>query len=909
MANWDILKSAIAGIIKTNGNQEITGQLLQNVLNNIVSSVGENATFAGIATPTTNPGAPDGPVFYLATQAGVYANFSGFELKTTCAAILWDGNEWKKIPTGIPLLDTSYNMYDRLIGWDNIPDNDGAIYNARIAFGEGTYKAFRVNEGDSIAIRSGEAGSYMAFVTSLPTSESIPLAPDESNRRVIGANSYVSNIIVPNGTAFVIVESSRIDEDTKPKGLLINGYDMFKNYIPDIISSVTSKSNIGIFSPHFGSKVNITEETITIPANSRIFYNGKEFYQNSDDVILERSISAQAEFVVFNIKEKAYSILEYGTMDISDGNLIFCFFVRNRLAGCSLSTSLYTANGINIYEKRTFGVILPPSNAKIVVTKTQITIPALTRLYYDGKVHRIYNNDVIVERIATGAGTGWTEELLVFDENTSEFKCIGGGGYSEEYTSSMVIICGLKTGNNGTTLSPQITSTNYISKLCVAFGKKVNITDTTITIPSNSRIYYNHNSYYSIATDLTFEREYGAQHQFIMFDCVSKELYITGASGWPERTISSYPLFWVSYTNGCSLSASLYTINGKPVYESSEEKTGILDFNPKVEVESKLIPQTANKSNSLLTLLHFSDLHSSSVNLQRIVEFRNEYSGYIDDSIHTGDTVNGIITDTNPFETVSGAENILNVIGNHEAWLSTDIPDYTATEKQCYDKIFAPSISNWGVTQPENAESDGKCYYYKDYVDANIRLIVLDSVHWHTRNGVMDDATVQKAWFVTTLEDAKSKGLTVVAAMHYPPVNGIDLVKNTGFTRYSKNDTEIWGDGWYASDEIFTCVDDFITSGGKFATWLIGHTHYDICGQVHSHNGQFMVVIQSCYRSWDENMLVAGTKTQDAFNIITIESSNTTIKITRIGNDADSYMQSKKTLCYDYGSKELIYNT
>lgn len=63
MANWTILKEAIASVIKTNDNQEITGQLLQNALNNIITNVGENATFAGIATPTTNPGTPDGPVF------------------------------------------------------------------------------------------------------------------------------------------------------------------------------------------------------------------------------------------------------------------------------------------------------------------------------------------------------------------------------------------------------------------------------------------------------------------------------------------------------------------------------------------------------------------------------------------------------------------------------------------------------------------------------------------------------------------------------------------------------------------------------------------------------------------------------------------------------------------------------
>lgn len=100
MANWSTLKAAIANIIKTNGNQEITGQLLQNVLNNIVSSVGENSTFAGIATPATNPGVPDGPVFYIATTVGVYANFDGVSVADGEAVILqWNGGAWTKKTT------------------------------------------------------------------------------------------------------------------------------------------------------------------------------------------------------------------------------------------------------------------------------------------------------------------------------------------------------------------------------------------------------------------------------------------------------------------------------------------------------------------------------------------------------------------------------------------------------------------------------------------------------------------------------------------------------------------------------------------------------------------------------------------------------------------------------------------
>lgn len=102
MANWSTLKAAIANVIKANGNQEITGQLLRLVLYNIISSVGENSTFAGIATPDTNPGTPDGPVFYLATETGIYANFNGIEIETGEAVILeWKNESWLKKTTGL----------------------------------------------------------------------------------------------------------------------------------------------------------------------------------------------------------------------------------------------------------------------------------------------------------------------------------------------------------------------------------------------------------------------------------------------------------------------------------------------------------------------------------------------------------------------------------------------------------------------------------------------------------------------------------------------------------------------------------------------------------------------------------------------------------------------------------------
>lgn len=95
MSKWSTLKAAIADAIKTNGTQAITGSVLQNVLNNIVSSLGENYQFVGIATTLTNPGTPDGNVFYLAGE-GIYSNFSNLVIDTGQLGILiWNGS-WSK---------------------------------------------------------------------------------------------------------------------------------------------------------------------------------------------------------------------------------------------------------------------------------------------------------------------------------------------------------------------------------------------------------------------------------------------------------------------------------------------------------------------------------------------------------------------------------------------------------------------------------------------------------------------------------------------------------------------------------------------------------------------------------------------------------------------------------------------
>ena len=76
MANYNDLKTAVSAVIKQNGNQEITGSILQNTLKQIITSVGMYATYGGVVNPETNPGQPDQNLFYLATQPGTYTYFN-----------------------------------------------------------------------------------------------------------------------------------------------------------------------------------------------------------------------------------------------------------------------------------------------------------------------------------------------------------------------------------------------------------------------------------------------------------------------------------------------------------------------------------------------------------------------------------------------------------------------------------------------------------------------------------------------------------------------------------------------------------------------------------------------------------------------------------------------------------------
>lgn len=191
MGNYEELKAAVASVIKANGNQEITGQVLQNTLKTLISQIGVNATFAGIATPSTAPGTPDQNVFYIAGQSGTYPNFNSIVLDNEIAILSNKSGTWVKTTTGFATNDGIGNV----IGLDNV--NDRPVYVNAIKF-----IGFVPNEASKDHVFSIHGFSSRGYATSAtPNITELDLfILDETASQAAGAERRAASLVLPADT-------------------------------------------------------------------------------------------------------------------------------------------------------------------------------------------------------------------------------------------------------------------------------------------------------------------------------------------------------------------------------------------------------------------------------------------------------------------------------------------------------------------------------------------------------------------------------------------------------------------------------------------------------------------------------------------------------------------------------------
>lgn len=102
MANLATLKAALNAAIYQNTQNAITGEALNTILNSIIDTLGTGYRYAGVATPSANPGTIDNRVFYLATAAGTYTNFGAVQLDGKSLHIFIYDTTWHNIALDVP---------------------------------------------------------------------------------------------------------------------------------------------------------------------------------------------------------------------------------------------------------------------------------------------------------------------------------------------------------------------------------------------------------------------------------------------------------------------------------------------------------------------------------------------------------------------------------------------------------------------------------------------------------------------------------------------------------------------------------------------------------------------------------------------------------------------------------------
>lgn len=255
MGNYKELKAAVASVIKTNGNQEITGQVLQNTLTTLISQVGANATFAGIATPETAPGTPDQNVFYIAGQSGVYANFGGYEVTKNAVAFNNVGGNW--VATELNLLSSDFGdsaVYDMAYS-GYLPVHLGHLYSH--SGGTGRYVASSAWDAVTLKIYNPTGKLEVTGANIAANAGFVFFDDTKIKSTTIGSNQTG---VIPAGAKLCVINLRKADNPDGYANLRVRQYasGADRNEV-----SVLNQSALEVFSDTYNMAVKFDDQDIT----------------------------------------------------------------------------------------------------------------------------------------------------------------------------------------------------------------------------------------------------------------------------------------------------------------------------------------------------------------------------------------------------------------------------------------------------------------------------------------------------------------------------------------------------------------------------------------------------------------------------------------------------------------------
>ena len=301
---WTELKTSIANVIKANGNQEITGAVLQSVLLSMIENLGWKYTYYGtVQISSEAPENTDGNIFVFPTQKGVYPNFGGLEVSNKLCIFYNLGANW--IKQDLPALFYDNAIFTLLAL--NAATQEYAYY---IASNGAQHKDPNYHTTEFIEINPGEEIMYLGGLHTL----------------VLALSFYSADKTFISGTNFdtIAIVDSYIGTATAPE----NAKYVRASYLISTDFSIVIKSALK----------NIKHIALTV-ANSISDFKGVADI-NGDGVSIYRNVGSKA---IWNTTHK-YAVIDFGTsLNITMPIMSIMFYdFENKTCG-NLHIGFYTA--------------------------------------------------------------------------------------------------------------------------------------------------------------------------------------------------------------------------------------------------------------------------------------------------------------------------------------------------------------------------------------------------------------------------------------------------------------------------------------------------------------------------------------------------------------------------------------
>lgn len=890
MANYTALKALINQDITTNGQGDITGAILNQLLKDIVDSLGADYQFVGVATPSTNPGNPDQRVFYLATTAGTYINFNSLVVANGLTILKFD-TAWTS--------EVVYTLDATPTSGSNNPIKSGAVFSALNLLSLRAMKP--VYSAGSIYIDS--ANNKLRILQSNGSDADIYIPNKETG--VVGALNTATggyNIPQPTGDYFHI--SVLVVNDAQTDLEFVNAYEIGDKTVVAVLLTYDNGFN------------SIAYSAIRVFDNRVLSNSLAAFNLNNDKQRLEW-ISSNSSLYITNLQGTTYTItIPAGTTINYPVSGYLYSLVYNTISGNIelVSNNMFLqANRMGKHLVILANIAFNDGAARVSYSTVSYTIDhdAAGRFLTDERNSTIYFANSVKKVFFETPYYRTNNDKLILNCFNGAYNLVTKGhsvAYPTTYYEHMYLCY---DWDNQTMIWKQQTTYIYLPIIAqvtfdVTNQKAIDIITHMNYVPcfgdtvKNKFVFGPFGNYGVSATGLTANTKRAGQLTVltvpykgakVKFHLADPDLVGAFRNGELANNLDHND-YW--YPNGTELdlaatsmyyravfaitnTADRYTyddidtsyleamINGGDVVIEFEGGPDIFEraLANDSAIKAAMLQLTATPENNVLgklpTFMQVTDVHGDIYRMGDAMCFAEQLG--IDAVLATGDII--------AYEVSNRWDALENIMlgskvpvcfcrGNHETYGNSD------SSFNVFSTYYQKLASKWSYLKTTSVTD--ATYYYKDFASKKIRVIALNPYERAIiRNNYGCFSQAQINWFISTLLSTPAD-YGVVCILHSPesnPYTQVSISKITGKDNFFLEGTpSYWTtprgingtplkaivDAFISKTSIstsFTQTNDSsqsetitvsgnfanVASGVEFICWVCGHQHIDLIGQ------------------------------------------------------------------------------